>query len=96
MLITKTQYTVGDVISIKLVTGEELITRLESETDEVLVVRSPLAITMGAQGVGMIPWVLLADTKKCTISKSHVVAAILTKKEAADQYTQSTSGLTLL
>lgn len=95
MLITKTHYAKGDVISIKLITGEELIARLEDETETTMVIKNPLAITVGGQGVGMIPWVLLGDAKKCTLLRSHVVAAVVTKKEAADQYTQSTSGIAL-
>ena len=79
----------GDVISLKLINGDELIARFEQEnTDEVKVERA-LAITIGPQGLGMMPWMFLADKEQVTIKKQHVFAMAHSKKEAADQYMQA-------
>ena len=96
MLIDK-GFSQGDVVSVKLVGGEEIIARYESETATELKISKPLAITLGAQGgLGMIPWIFLADTTQDVKIKQGAVAAIAKpKKDAADQYMQSTTGIAM-
>mgnify|MGYP003626107466 FL=1 len=52
MLIQKT-HGIGDVVSMKLSTGEEIIGRLEEETDTGFKVKKPMAIVMGQQGLAL-------------------------------------------
>lgn len=85
----------GDVVSIKLVNGDELIARFESETSEVLKISKPLAIVPGAQGLGMMAWMFLGDRDTFTLKQSHVFAMVPSKKDAADQYLQGTTGIAL-
>jgi hypothetical protein len=40
-MLIETQYQVGDVVSIKLSSGEEMIARLDSETDENVTLAKP-------------------------------------------------------
>lgn len=94
MLIDKGHKT-GDIISIKLTTGEELIARFEAENNESIKVDRPLLITLGGNGLGMIPWMFLAEKDSFNIQKLHILATALTKKEAADQYMQGTTGIAL-
>ena len=94
MLISK-PYAVGDVVSIKLINGDEIIARLDKEgTDEITISR-PLALTMSGQGLGMIPWIFLGSKDTITLKKEHVFAMVPSKKEAADQYMQGTTGIAL-
>lgn len=86
----------GDVISVKFIGGEEIICRYESETSTELKVSKPLAITLGQSGLGMIPWIFLADTETDVKIKMHSIAAITKpKKDACDQYLQGTTGIAL-
>lgn len=87
----------GDVISIKFIGGEEIICRYESEiSNSEIKVSKPLAITLGQSGLGMIPWIFLADTDAEVKIKMHSVAAITKpKKDACDQYLQGTTGIAL-
>lgn len=94
MLINK-GITVGEVVSIKLINGDELIARLDGETADEISVDRPLAITMGPQGMGLIPWIFLGEQKIVNIKKSHVFAMVPSKKEASDQYMQGTTGIAL-
>ena len=66
MLLQK-QIAPNDVVSIKLINGDELITRYISETSNTIEIERPLALTMGAQGLGMIPWVFLGDRKEMSL-----------------------------
>lgn len=94
MLINK-GFSTGDVVSLKLLNGDEIIARFQSETPDEITIDRPLALTMGAQGLGMIPWVFLAEKENMTLKRSHVFVMLLSKKDAADQYMQGTTGIAL-
>ena len=85
----------GDVVSLKLVNGDEIIARLESDDEKTVSITKPLAITAGPQGLGMIPWVFLGSKDTITLKKEHVFVMVPSKKEAADQYMQGTTGIAL-
>jgi hypothetical protein len=85
----------NDIISIKLINGDELITRFVGEDATSIEIERPLALTMGAQGLGMIPWVFLGDKNVMSLKKDHVFVMVPAKKDAADQYTEGTTGIAL-
>ena len=85
----------GSVVSLKLVNGDEIIARYEGEDEKTIKINRPLALTMGAQGLGMIPWLFLGDTETFTLKREHVFVMVLSKKDASDQYMQGTTGLAL-
>jgi hypothetical protein len=87
--------TAGDVVSIKLINGDEIIARLESETAEEIKINRPLALTMSGGGLGMIPWIFLGNKETITLKKDHYFVMVPSKKEAADQYMQGTTGIAL-
>jgi hypothetical protein len=94
MLIDK-GFSSGDVVSLKLVNGDEIIARFENETGDEIKISRPLAITIGAQGLGMMPWLFLGDKETVTLKRNHVFVMMASKKEAADQYMQGTTGIAL-
>jgi hypothetical protein len=85
----------GDIVSIKLVNGDEIIARLEKDDHNGITIDKPLALTMSGQGLGMIPWVFLADKTTMTLKREHVFVMLPSKKDAADQYMQGTTGIAL-
>lgn len=86
---------VGEVVSIKLISGEEIIARLEEETTDYIKVSRPLTVSLGPQGLGMIPFVFLAQNETVKLSMNHVMVLSPSKKDAADQYVQGTTGIAL-
>jgi len=86
---------VGEVVSIKLSNGDEIIGRLEAESVDEVKIEKPLAITIGPQGLGMMPWMFLSAKEVYTLKKIHIYAMQPSKKEAADQYMQGTTGIAL-
>ena len=94
MLISK-GFSNGDIVSLKLINGDELIARFESETADDITIDRPLALTMSREGLGMIPWMMLGDKSSITLKKSHVFAVVSSQKDAADQYMQGTTGIAL-
>ena len=93
MLIDK-GFTEGDVVTLKLISGEELIARFVSETSIDITINKPLSIMM-AQGLGLIPWIFLGDKDTITLKQSHVFAMVPSKRDAAKQYLEGTTGLAL-
>lgn len=87
--------TSGTVVSLKLVNGDEIIARFEGDDDKTVKINRPLALTMGAQGLGMIPWLFLGETETFTLSREHIFVMVPSKKDAADQYMQGTTGIAL-
>lgn len=95
MLINK-GFSNGDVVSVKILNGDELIARFEEEGNDTIKLSKPLAITMSAQGLGMIPWVFLGDDETVTLQKAHIFVMVAAKKDASLQYRQSTTGIALV
>lgn len=95
MLIDKGM-TAGEVISIKINSGEEIVAKLVEETDAGYRVSKPLVLSVGQQGIGMIPFMFTVNPEKeVVINKTSVIAAQVTDKQFADQYTQGTTGIAL-
>jgi hypothetical protein len=95
MLIDK-GFTKNDIVSLKLLNGDEIIARFESETATEIKIDRPLAVTVTGQGLGLIPWIFFGDKDIIVLQKSHVFAMIPSKKDAAGQYQQGTTNIALL
>ena len=86
----------GDIVSLKLVNGDEIIARLEEEAGDTITINKPKALTVTPQGLGMIPWMFLGDKDTMTLQKSHVFVMVPSNKDAANQYTEGTTGIALV
>ena len=89
-------YKKGDIISIKLVTGEEVVAKFEEETDTDITVNKPMSLQVGPQGVGISQFMLTMDmNSKITISKQNCLVITQTRKEMADEYVNGTTGIAM-
>lgn len=94
MLIDK-GFSENDIVSLKLVSGEEIISRYVSENNEEIKIANPRCVTFNGNGIGLIPWVILGEKETISIKKSHVLVYIPSKKEAAQQYLEATTGIAI-
>jgi hypothetical protein len=95
MIITK-GITVGEVVTLKIVTGEELIGKLTEIGEDFYAVHRPLVLVMSQQGLGLQQWTFTANVDKSfKINKDKVIMIAETVKEMQTQYLQGTTGLTL-
>lgn len=94
MLINKS-FVSTDIVSVKLINGDEIIARFETQTNDDITINKPMLITIGSQGLGLIPWMFFAEQENITIKKQHMFCITTSKKEAADQYLQGTTGIAL-
>lgn len=93
-MLIETPYKVGDTVSIKLSSGEELIARLEDEKAESIVIRKPLMVAVTQQGLGLAPYMFtIAPDAKITINTRNVICINKTLDEMAKQYLSNTSGI---
>lgn len=86
----------GDVVALKLSSGEEIIGSYQNESPTEIELRKPLAMAMTPQGPGLAPWIASADIMSETnikFSKPHVIAMVRAHKPIADVYLQATTGI---
>ena len=53
----------GEVITLKLTSGEEIVAKLTEETDSYYKLSKPMVIGMGPSGPGLMPYLLLLAQK---------------------------------
>lgn len=97
MLVSKSKYTKGDVITLRLVTGEEIVGKLFSEDENEFVIERPLTLASGKDGLGFTNPTITGDNKQdFVVQRKHVMLHNVTRKEFADAYLESTSGIQLV
>ena len=95
-MLIETPYKNGDTITIKTLT-EEIVARLVEETDTTLKVHKPMAIMVSQQGIGLGPFAFTLNVETdVVLNKSVILMIAKTEKQMASQYTQSTTGLTIV
>ena len=97
-MIIQTPYKVGDIVSIKLNSGEEMVATLEKEETNHVILRKPLMLVAGADGgMGLAPFMFTVDQEsRYTVKLNSIICIVKTAKDAASTYTQSTTGLAVV
>lgn len=87
----------GEVITLKLTSGEELIAKLVEDGPIYYKISRPMVIGMGQKGPGLMPYLFTVNPdKEIKLLKGTVTVCEATDKEFADQYIQSTTGIKLV
>ena len=94
MLITK-PIQLNDIVSIKMVSGEEVLAKVTEMTDSSVTVSNPLILTQTSSGgIAAIPFVVTTDkTDGIVFSRSHIITMLLTSKTFTDQFIKITTGI---
>jgi len=93
-MLIDTPYKEGDTISFKTVAGEEVIARLQKETENSLKVTKPMALTASQQGLGMVPFTFtVSPSSSIEMNKATIVFIAKTDEEMAKQYIESTTNI---
>jgi hypothetical protein len=91
----------NDVKVLKLITGEELITRMTESDNGFLILEKPMFFTMGAPnatgklGIGMVDWIMAGKADKVTIEAKHILVILDPKSEMEKTYLSRITGLSL-
>ena len=96
-MLIETPYKVGDNVSFKLTSGEEIIGRLEAEDAKSFTVRKPMVLIAQQQGLGLAPFMFsVSPDGKFVLQATSVSCVAKTEAEIGKQYTAQTSGIQLL
>jgi hypothetical protein len=89
-------YKVGDVISMKLASGEELVGRLEEEQGDDMIVTKPMMLVSAQDGIGLAPFMFsVSPDTKFKIKVPNVLCVTKTEDSFSKQYLEQTSGIQL-
>lgn len=95
MLIDK-GVSVGEVLTLKLTSGEEIVAKLTEETDTYYKLSKPMVIGMGQKGPGLMPYLFtVSPDKDVKLLKQTVTVAEATDEVFAKQFLESTTGIAL-
>ena len=97
MLEIQVPYKDGDVVSIKLSSGEEMIATLINETDKTVVVSKPRMLVAGEKGMMLAPYMFTVNPDaKYTIRLNSIICVCKTEENTAKSYNSQTSGIAVL
>ena len=94
MLVSKGKATVGDICTIRLVTGEEMIAKLVDITEDTYLLGKALVLHATDAGAALSPATFTGDDETgLPVLKTSVMWVIPTKDEFKKAYIQQTSGI---
>jgi|TARA_B110000977_G_scaffold26344_1_gene32758 hypothetical protein len=95
-MLIQAPYKVGDTVSFKLNSGEELVSRLDSEDTSSYTLRKPMVLIAQKEGLGLAPFMFGVSPESKFVLQSHAVSCVAkTEGEIAKQYVSQTSGIAL-
>jgi len=96
MLIDK-GVTIGEVVTLKLTSGEELVAKLVDSGPMHYKLSHPQVIGMGPKGPGLMPYLFtVSPNTDVRLQKSTVTVAEATDEAFAKQFLESTTGIALV
>jgi len=94
MLVSRKKYDQGDIISFRLVTGDEIIARVSEDNETDFVVERPCTVLPSERGMGLIQTVMTADQdRKFALNKNHVVMSGPSIDAMQKHYLKTTTGI---
>lgn len=94
-MLISTPIALNDVVTVKMVGGDEIIGKLLDEhTDVYIELAKPLMVMMAQQGFGLVPYVLTAGPdSNIMLDRKHVITIVKTFDQVAKQYIKQTSNI---
>jgi hypothetical protein len=93
MLVSQ-KYASGDVVSFKMVNGDELVAKVLEETDTGFSVSAPCTVMPSQQGLGLMQSLFSAkEDAKVFLSKQHVMFHAESLEQMKAHYLKTTTGI---
>jgi len=93
-MIIETSYKFGDILTFKLMTGDELIARFSAQNEEGITVTKVMTFMMGPQGLGLVPFIFSApEDAKILLPWKSILTSLKTDETIAKQYQKQTSSV---
>jgi hypothetical protein len=95
-MLLEAPYKVGDTVSFKLSSGEELVARLDEESATSYKLHKPMVLIAQQQGLGLAPFMFsVSPDGKFVLNSSAVSCMGKTEEQISKQYTEKTTGIAL-
>jgi hypothetical protein len=94
----KYHFTKDDTVSIKLISGEELITSWQHYTEDAhqIQVKKPFVVVRDQTSIGLAPYILTSlDVSLVDINESSIVCITFPDPEWRNHYIQTTTGIVM-
>lgn len=96
MLLNKPKYKTGDIISMKISNGDEVVAKFDEETETGFMIKKPMTVMPTQQGIVLVPTIFTSESElPMPIHFQHIMVHGLTMREMSDHYIQKTTGITL-
>ncbi len=87
---------INDVVTIKLITGEEIIGKLTDMKDNSITLSKPVQLAITQKGMGFAPVCIgIDDASEFTFKNEHILFGAETRPELLDNYIRATTGIQL-
>lgn len=94
MLINTKRYDEGDILTFKLVNGDEIVAKLKQDSNESFVITRPCTVLPSPKGIGLVQTMFTSDSETpIHIDRRHVMMFAPTVKQVADYYLETTTGI---
>ncbi len=93
-MLIETPYKVSDIVTLKVLGGDEVVGRLAAIENGTVTINKPHAVMMGQQGFGLVPYIMTAGPDvKVEFKSEHIFSVVKTYKGVAEEYIKQTSGI---
>lgn len=83
-----------EIISFKLVNGDEIVAKVVTEDDKGFVINRPCTVMPSNQGIGLMQSLITSELNdNITLTKSHVMMYSHTVKDMKNHYIHTTTGI---
>lgn len=97
MLISNQKFAVGDIVSFKLVNGDEIVAKIVEETDGFYKISAPCTVVPSPQGLGLIQSLFSANEKAVmNLNKNHVMLCTESLEQMKSHYLKTTTGIDII
>jgi len=88
------KYERDDVVTFKLVNGDEIVAKVAEETEKSFVISKPCTVMPSQRGIGLLQSLFTSElSSNITLDKTHVMFHAPTQKEVESHYIQTTTGI---
>lgn len=95
-MLVETNFKIGDTISMKLLSGEEIVSRYQRDDETDIVVEKPMLLAASHSGIGLMPYMYtVSPHKPVSIKKSSIISLERTQEDMAREYLAQTTGIQL-
>lgn len=96
MLISPSTIDVNDVVSFKLVNGDEIVARVTEKIADGFKIEKPFVVIPNQNGLGIMPVMFSVDNgKPIELLRQHIMMMALTSDAIKNHYIQTTTGIAI-